>query len=280
MKIRSRVLPFGWYPSSSREIQNQLQSYTAAVPPLSPGVKVYGGVMPHAGWYFSGRLAAQVFYLAARQHQPQVVCLFGGHLQGSAPPLLVMDDAWETPLGPVPLATELYEPLQEQIPCAPEEPGDNTLEIQLPMIKYFFPQAKVLALRAPQSQTAIRLGEAVAAVARKKGLSLLAFGSADLTHYGPNYGWAPQGYGAQAVTWVKEVNDKKLVDQALHMAAPEVLRVGTQDHSSCSAGAIAAAISAARALGAKKGHLVDYYTSYDIMPGDSFVGYVGLLFIS
>lgn len=280
MKIRSRVLPFGWYPHSSREIQNQLESYTAGVKPLPPGAKAYGGVMPHAGWYFSGRLAAQVLYLASRQQQPQVVCLFGGHLQGNAPPLLAMEDAWETPLGPVPLATAMYEPLQEKIPCAPEEPGDNTLEIQLPMIKYFFPQAKVLAVRAPQSQTAIRLGEAVVAVARQLGLSLLAFGSADLTHYGPNYGWAPQGYGAKAVTWVKEVNDKKIVEHALQLAAPEVLRAGTQDRSSCSAGAIAAAISAARALGAQKGHLVDYYTSYDVMPGDSFVGYAGIIFLS
>lgn len=280
MKIRPRVLPYGWYPGSAREIKSQLEAYTAGVQPLAPGVKVYGGVVPHAGWYFSGRLAAQVFSLAARQLQPQVVCLFGGHLRGGAPPLLVLDEAWDTPLGPVPLATEMYGPLQDQIPCAPEEPGDNTIEVQLPMIKYFFPQAKVLAVRAPQSQTAVRLGEAVVAVARQLQLSLLAFGSADLTHYGPNYGWAPHGYGSKAVAWVKEVNDKKIVEQTLQLNAPEVLRAGTQDQSSCSAGAIAAAISAARALGARKAQLVDYYTSYDIMPNDSFVGYMGVVFLS
>lgn len=280
MRIRPRVLPYGWYPGSARDIKNQLETYTAGLKPLPADRKVYGGVMPHAGWYFSGRLAAQVFSLAARQTQPQVICLFGGHLRGGAPPLLVMEEAWETPLGPVALATEMYGPLQEKIPCAPEEPGDNTIEIQLPMIKYFFPQAKVLAVRAPQSQTAVRLGEAVVEVARQLQVSMLAFGSADLTHYGPNYGWAPQGYGPKAVTWVKEVNDKKIVDQTLQLNALEVLRTGTQDQNSCSAGAIAAAISAARTLGARRAQLVDYYTSYDIMPNDSFVGYMGIVFTS
>ncbi len=280
MKIRSRTLPFGWYPGSRQEIQRQLQAYVTGVKPLPVGAKVYGGVMPHAGWYFSGRLAAQVFYLAAQQLQPQLVCLFGGHLQGSAPPLLVMEDAWETPLGQVSLATEMYDPLQARISCAPEEPGDNTLEIQLPMVKYFFPQSKVLALRAPQSRTAVALGEDVVEVARILGYRLLAFGSADLTHYGPNYAWAPQGYGAKAVAWVKEVNDKKVVDSALKLDPEAVLQAGVQDRSSCSAGAIAAAISATRGLGAQRGHLVDYYTSYDIMPSDSFVGYVGIVYLS
>lgn len=124
----------------------------------------------------------------------------------------------------------------------------------------------------------MQLGQAVAQTAQELKLSLLAFGSSDLTHYGPNYGWAPKGYGAAAVQWVREVNDKEYVDRALKMDAEGVLQAAAKDQSSCSAGATAAAISAARTMGAAKAALVDYYTSYDIRPDTSFVGYAGILF--
>ena len=210
MSVRPRTLPVGWYPGSAKECQSELAAFVAGVKPLPAETKVYGGVMPHAGWYFSGKLAARVFYLAAQVKQPQVVCIFGGHLGGSSPPLLVQDEAWETPLGDLAMATNMFAPLQQKIACRPESPGDNTIEVQLPMVKYFFPQAKLLAVRAPHSQQAMQLGQAVAQTAQELNLSLLAFGSSDLTHYGPNYGWAPKGYGAAAVKWVKEVNDKNV----------------------------------------------------------------------
>ena len=140
MSVRPRTLPVGWYPGSGQECQSELAAFVAGVKPLPAGTKVYGGVMPHAGWYFSGKLAARVFYLAAQIKQPQVVCIFGGHLGGNSPPLLVQDEAWETPLGDLAMATDMFAPLQQKIACRSESPGDNTIEVQLPMVKYFFPR--------------------------------------------------------------------------------------------------------------------------------------------
>jgi MEMO1 family protein len=277
MRVRPRMLPTGWYPGSPSGCVEEIESFVAGVKPLPAGVKVYGGMIPHAGWYFSGKLAARVFHLNALATQPQVVCIFGGHLGGNSPPLLVTEDAWETPLGEAPLATEFYKPLSAKMTLNPEPPGDNTIEVNMPFIKHFFPQSQVLAIRAPQSDTALKLGEAVAEVARDLGKSILFFGSADLTHYGPNYGWAPKGYGADAVKWVKEVNDKRFMDAVLKLDASGAIAAATRDQSSCSAGAPAAAMTGAKKLGAARAHLVDYYTSYDIMPGDSFVGYGGVV---
>jgi AmmeMemoRadiSam system protein B len=277
MRTRERMLPVGWYPASASACKAEIEKFIAGTAPLPPGTRVYGGIVPHAGWYFSGKAAARVFSMAAKVLQPQVVCIFGGHLGGNSPPLLVGDDAWETPLGDLPLATEFYAPLAKRLTVREEYPGDNTIEVQLPFVKYFFPQAKVLALRSPHSATAIELGKAVAAVAKEFKISILAFGSTDLTHYGPNYGWAPKGYGPEAVKWVKEVNDKRFVDQALNLDGPGMLQTATQDQSACSAGGAVAAVAAAKADGAHKAALVDYYTSYDIMPSDSFVGYAGIV---
>jgi AmmeMemoRadiSam system protein B len=277
MRIRERMLPIGWYPASEKACMAEMDKFISGVKPLPAGTKVFGGIVPHAGWYFSGKAAARVFYLASLVTQPQVVAVFGGHLGGNSPPLLVTDEAWDTPLGDLKLATEFYEPLKRRIPMKEEYPGDNTIEIQLPFVKRFFPQAQALAVRSPSSTQAMELGQAVAAVARELKLSLLAFGSTDLTHYGPNYGWAPKGFGPNAVKWVKEVNDKRFVDLALKLDAAGMLKAAAEDQSACSAGGAAAAVAAAKKEGATKAILNDYYTSYDVMPGDSFVGYAGIV---
>jgi AmmeMemoRadiSam system protein B len=271
------MLPVGWYPASASACKTEIDKFIQGVAPLPSGTTVYGGIVPHAGWYFSGRAAARVFYSAAKALQPQVVCIFGGHLGGNSPPLLVVEDAWETPLGDLSLATEFYAPLAQRLSLREEYPGDNTIEVQIPFVKYFFPQAKALALRSPHSATAIELGKAVAAVAKELKVSILAFGSTDLTHYGPNYGFAPQGFGPNAVKWVKEVNDQKFIDAALKLDGAGMLKTAAQDQSACSAGGAVAAVATAKSNGAHKAALVDYYTSYDIMPNDSFVGYAGIV---
>ncbi len=277
MRIRERMLPAGWYPASASACKAEIEQFMAGSTPLPAGTAVCGGIVPHAGWYFSGKAAARVFGLAAKITQPQVVCVFGGHLGGNSPPLLVPEAAWETPLGDIALATEFYEPLAKRLTLREEYPGDNTIEVQIPFVKYFFPQAKLLALRSPHSATAIELGQAVVAVAQELKVSLLAFGSTDLTHYGPNYGSSPQGYGPAAVNWVKTVNDKKFIDQALKLDGAAMLKTAAEDQSACSAGGAVAAVAAAKQLGARKAALIDYYTSYDVMPGDSFVGYAGIM---
>ena len=277
MRVRERMLPPGWYPGSKGGCVADIERFVAGVSPLAAGAKVYGGIVPHAGWTYSGKAAAKVFYLAAKAGQPEVVCVIGGHLGGGRPPLLVEEDAWETPLGNIELATEFYEPLKKRLPFKYDSYQDNTIEVQLPMVKHFFPQSRVLALRAPHDSTALKVGEAVVAVAQELKRSLMVFGSTDLTHYGPNYGWAPKGYGPDAVKWVKEVNDKKFLEHALKLDGEGMLQAGARDQSACSAGGAAAAVAAAKKLGAAKAILTDYYTSYDVMPGDSFVGYAGIV---
>jgi AmmeMemoRadiSam system protein B len=277
MRTRERMLPVGWYPASASACKAEIEQFIAGTTPLPAGTKVFGGIVPHAGWYFSGKAAAQVFYLASKAHQPQVVCVFGGHLGGNSPPLLVAEDAWETPLGDLQLATEFYAPLAKRLTLREEYPGDNTIEVQLPFVKYFFPHAKALALRSPQSAAALELGQAVAAVAKELNVSILAFGSTDLTHYGPNYGFSPEGYGPEAVKWVKEVNDKKFIDLALKLDGPGMLKTAAENQNACSPGGAATAVTIAQAEGARKAALINYYTSYDIMPGDSFVGYAGIV---
>ena len=87
-----------------------------------------------------------------------------------------------------------------------------------------------------------------------------------------------KGIGPASVKWVKEENDKGFVDRALKMDADGLLKHAIENDSACSAGAAVSALTTCKALGAEKGILLDYYTSYDIMPDDSFVGYAGIIY--
>jgi len=281
MSRRARALPRGWYPFDQKDCQSEIESFIEgwSFSNLGPG-KGLGGMVPHAGWYFSGKLAARVFNLLKSRSKAQLIVLYGGHLSPDELPRMVMDKTWETPLGEVELHTEFAQTLMKRIEVRTENPnsGDNTMEIHLPMIKYFFPDTKLLAIRSPASLRAKSLGEEVAKLAKEEGISILSIGSTDLTHYGPNYGFTQKGTGRSAVEWVKKENDKGFIDCALKMDIEGLLKHAKKNDSACSAGAAASAMATCRSLGAEKGVLVDYCTSYEIMPDDSFVGYGGIVY--
>jgi len=281
MSRRNRGLPRGWYPFDEkdcrREIESYLEGWKASPMPSSKG---WGGIIPHAGWYFSGKLAARVFYSLKSKVKVEVVVLYGGHLSATDSPRIVTEETCETPLGDIEIHTDFVKKLMSSMDIKKESPtsGDNTVEIHLAMVKYFFPDAKLIAVRSPLSLKAESLGKEVAELAKKEGIAVLAIGSTDLTHYGPNYGYSPKGIGPAAVDWVKKENDNGFIDRALRMDAEGILKHARENRSACSAGAALSAMATCKALGTEKGFLLDYYTSYDIMPDNSFVGYAGIIY--
>lgn len=280
MSRRSRALPRGWYPADKRECQREIESFLEGWSPPIAIEKARGGIVPHAGWYFSGRLAARVFHLLQSGGKVDLIVLYGGHLGAEDLPRMIMEEAWETPLGEIEIRQDFARKLLKKIEAKAESPSsvDNTVEIQLAMVKYFFPESQLLAIRSPHSSRAVILGREIAGLAREEGISLLAIGSTDLTHYGPNYGFVSRGTGPSALKWVKNENDRGWIDLALKMDEEGLLKHALEHDSACSGGAAASAIASCKVLGAEKGTLVDYYTSYDVMPDDSFVGYAGIVY--
>src|SRR4030042_835094 len=242
MSRRARVLPRGWYPADKKECQQEIESYIEGWSPSQLHlIKGLGGIVPHAGWYFSGKLAARVFYSLKLKSKVEVVVLYGGHLSTEDVPRIVTEEVCETPLGDIKIHTGFVENLMKSVEIKKESPtsGDNTIEIQVTMVKYFFPEAKLVGIRSPLSLKAERLGKAVAEIAEKEGISILAIGSTDLTHYGPNYGFLRKGVGPPSVEWVKKENDKGFIDRTLKMDAEGLLKHALENDSACSAGAAA-----------------------------------------
>jgi AmmeMemoRadiSam system protein B len=279
--VRKRILPRGWYPVDGKDCEKEIESYLEGwTPPQLPSSRGLGGIIPHAGWYFSGKLAARVFYTLKLSGKAEVVILYGGHLAAEDLPRIVTEEAWETPFGDMEIHTSFVRNLMKSVEMRRESSAsaDNTVEVQLAMVKYFFPDAKLVAVRSPLSVKAEALGKEVARIARGEGVSLIAIGSTDLTHYGPNYGFTGKGVGPASLEWVKKENDRGFIDRALKMDGEGLLKHAVENESACSAGAAISAMATCKALGAEEGILLDYYTSYDIMPDESFVGYAGILY--
>ena len=137
---------------------------------------------------------------------------------------------------------------------------------------------QILALGVPPAPQSIEIGEAVGQWARQNSQHIRVLGSTDLTHYGPNYGFSPKGGGRQAVEWVREQNDRRVIDAILDMDPEKIIQEGITHQNACCSGAVAAAVAAAKHLGASQSHEVAYASSYDHSPGDSFVGYTGVVF--
>ncbi|MEW5910112.1 MAG: AmmeMemoRadiSam system protein B, partial [Thermodesulfobacteriota bacterium] len=241
-----------------------------------------GGIVPHAGWYYSGAIACNIIAALQGESHIDTIVIFGMHLHPSSSAYIMAEGTWETPFGDIEIHSDLADMLLKNFSFMVETPEnytpDNTIELQLPFIKYLFKDVRILPMGVPPRRSSLEIGKAVCMAATKMGEKIKVIGSTDLTHYGQNYGYTPKGGGAGALKWVKEENDRRFIDAVCSMDPERAIQEGITHRNACCSGAAATAISAAKALGAEKGKMIAYSTSYDKSPAESFVGYAGILF--
>ena len=283
--VRKAAFAGSWYPAGESECRRQIEDFIAENSGRpAPRMKAVGGVVPHAGWYFSGCIACRVFHLLklSAATDPDVIVVCGMHLHPGSPRYIMTEGAWETPLGNLEVDRELASRLAAAHRFVIETPTeftpDNTVELQLPFIRYFFEEARVVALGVPPDRDAPGIAADAVDAAADLGRRAVVIGSTDLTHYGDNYGFKTRGSGESAVSWVTQENDRLVIEAMLEMDPDRVIEVALSRRNACCAGAAAAAVAGARRLGADRARSVAYATSYEKSPGSSFVGYVGILF--
>ena len=286
MAVRKSILAGSWYPATAsaceQEIRSFLREMKGKCPAPENGQAYCGGIVPHAGWHFSGSIACNVISRLAAASQPDAVVIFGMHLHTNSSNHIMTHGAWETPFGDLDIETAIAERLTERFPFIIETPSrfvqDNTIEVQLPFIKYFFEDTPVVPIGVPPTLASLEIGMAAVDICRELGLRIKVIGSTDLTHYGDNYGYLPKGSGPKARRWVETENDAAMVAAILAMDSHRVLKLAREKQNACCSGAVATAVTAAKALGAEEAHQLAYATSYEKSPGESFVGYAGVLF--
>ena len=287
MSIRRAYRAGSFYPADEASCRQELQRCFGDYQPPDQPESVYGGIVPHAGWMFSGPTAAKVFKSIREKSGPETFLILGAvHVWGMGHKASLFDEgAWETPCGAIEIDDELARMILDE---APEEvqadqtshSSEHSIEVQIPFIQYLFPEAKIVPIMVSPSEQAVQLGRKIGGVLQKQNKAVCVLGSTDLTHYGPRFGYTPYGIGDESLSPMKE-NDRELIELATNMEATEVIREAEEHRNACGSGAIAATIAAVQELGAERGWLLEHTTSQDIMPerpASDFVGYAGIIF--
>lgn len=289
MSVRQPYRP-GFYGTSLRDCPAEARRLLDGVQlPDDVPERLVGGIVPHAGWTYSGRLAAVTFKALAGAVEPPTVILLGADHCRTATAGEVYDrGAWASPLGEVdidePLADALVAACDLLIPNPAAHAREHSLEIQLPLIQVVWPGVKIVPILVAATPDAVAIGRAVGEVAAGLDEPVVIVGSTDLTHHGDAYRFAPGGPGRQGVAWAA-ANDRRMIDLMERMAAERVVAESDERQNACGAGAVAATIAACRALGATAGRLLAYDNSYEIThrlypadDDDTTVGYASVVF--
>jgi AmmeMemoRadiSam system protein B len=280
VKIRPPCQAGGFYAGTAESLKTQIEN--CFLHKLGPGKipetveegrrQTIGFVCPHAGYMFSGAVAAHAYYKLALDGKPDVVFLFGPNHGGYGSGLAVINDGfWRTPLGDVEIDSESANKVVRESGIVDVDDSahrfEHSIEVQLPFLQYLYgSKFKIVPICFLMQDlfSAREVGEAVAKVLAGKNGVIIA--SSDMTHYEPQ----------------ESANRKdKMVLEAIEAMNEAKLYSVIKDHrvSACGYGPIAALITATKILGAKEAKLLCYKTSGDVI-GDysSVVGYAAVCF--
>lgn len=138
--IRPAAVAGMFYPGSASELRAEVQGMLAKAPPAETGPAPKALIVPHAGYVYSGPIAATAYACLAplRGRITRVVLLGPTHRVAVRGLALPRCDAFETPLGPVPVdheAEALVEALPQVIRHAGTHAQEHSLEVQLPFLR-------------------------------------------------------------------------------------------------------------------------------------------------
>jgi AmmeMemoRadiSam system protein B len=278
MQVRTPAVAGMFYPKTNQELKSSirncfLHNYGPGKIPCSPeDKKIIGVICPHAGYQYSGPIAANSYYAISSQ-RPELVIIIGPNHWGIGLDVATMKEgAWRTPLGDIEIDRECAIKINKICKFIEidsfSHTRDHCLEVQLPMLQEIFSHKfKILPLiLIDQSyNTAREIGKAIAKIAKIKKTMII--GSSDFTHYESND--------------FAHAQDKSLIDTVVSLDADKFYKVLQEKQiTACGYGAIASTMIACKELGATKGILNKYATSGDIT-GDksSVVGYSSIVFV-
>ena len=265
--IRRPVVAGAFYPGTSQGIESALDELW---PPQGlPPEEVKAVIVPHAGWVYSGKVAALTF---ARVQVPKNVVLMGPNHTGMGKPAAIMTDgAWLMPGGQVELDREFGCILKHQFEFIEEDAQahlqEHSLEVQLPFLSRVNHGLKLtpLCLSGLSLGDCLELGRSLARSVDMFGKPVLLVSSTDMSHY--------------ETVETARLKDRQAIDRILEMD-PEGLyhTVRSQGITMCGFIPTVAALAAALELGATEVELIRYATSGDVNHDyQKVVGYAGLI---
>jgi AmmeMemoRadiSam system protein B len=251
-----------------------------ALPKITKGnKKVRGLVVPHAGYIYSGAIAAYSYYFLASNGFADTFIILGPNHTGMGSGVSVMTEgAWQTPLGAVPINNNLSKNLFKGIIDKDENAHyyEHSIEVQLPFLQFCSADKKFdfvpICMAMQDIETSDEVGKIIADAVKKIDKNVVIIASSDFSHAGFNYMSMP--LEGLRVDQFAEKQDKKAIKQILELNPSGLIdTVHINDITMCGYGPVSSMITAAKILGANKAELLKYGTSYEVHPGTSCVGY-------
>ena len=270
-----------FYPSDPVKLSRAVEDFLDdALPPS--GERPIAIVCPHAGYIFSGQIAADAYKEAAGFDYETVVILGVNHTTPGFDAISVYPSGgFETPLGNAPID----EALAASVMAADKRftfdgrvhEREHSIEVQVPFIQIVFPKAKILpvVVGSQDPDVCARFGEVLAGAAG--GKSILIVASSDLSHY-PGYEDAVRVDRAtlEAIASLDAEKYESLTARWMQEPPPKL------DTCACGEGPILVAIAAAKKLGANRARIISYANSGSTLVGDRsrVVGYGAVSFVA
>jgi AmmeMemoRadiSam system protein B len=233
--------------------------------------EILGLLCPHAGYVYSGSVAANAFFELALDGRPDVVVILGPNHTGYGSGLSVMNEgAWRTPFGDVEIDAEVANELVKETSILDVDEvahrHEHSIEVQLPFLQYLYGNKfrfVPVCFLMQDLESAVEVGRALVEVLANRNAVVIA--SSDFTHY-----------ESQASVNRKDLAALKAVE-ALD-AKQLYATIEAENVSACGYAPIAALLTYAKGLGAQKAELLSHKTSGDIT-GDlrSVVGYAAVV---
>jgi len=234
--------------------------------------RIVGLICPHAGYMYSGPVAAHAFYELAIDGKPDTVVLLGPNHTGYGGALSLMREGkWRTPLGDIEIDSVLADAILHETNLVDLDElahrYEHSIEVQLPFLQFLYGNAFKIVPICFQMQdydSAVEVGAALTEAL--DGTNSVVIASSDMTHY-------ESAKSAAA-------KDNAALKAVIDMDAKRFYQtVETQNITACGYAPITALITYANGVLAKDAKLLSYHNSGDIT-GDhtSVVGYAAVSF--
>lgn len=244
-----------------------------SLPELGDRHQIKGVVAPHAGYVYSGPVAAHSYYKIVENGFPETFIILCPNHTGMGSGVSIMAEGeWITPLGSVEIDNEFSRRLVLNSGIIDSDnvahSQEHSCEVHIPFLQYFKKDFKIvpISMWMQDMETAHEIANSIAEISNELERDVVIIASSDFTHYQPQE--------------VASANDHQVLESISQMDEEQMYaRINNLNVSMCGYGPVATAITASKIMGAVKGEILKYATSGDLT-GDysSVVGYGSAVF--
>lgn len=270
--IRRPAVAEGFYPGNPAELNRIIDAFLGKAPKEElPGLIAM--LVPHAGYSYSGQIAALAYKLIEPQDYDTIVLIGPSHRAPFSGISVYNEGYFETPLGSVEINSELANSIieeNERIKFYPQvHIPEHSLEVQLPFLQRIFKQLTIvpIIMGSQSKKDAEILSQAL--IKNIRGKKVLLLGTCDYSHDYP-YSVAVK-MDKVALTAIEKFDTDELYE-----------KFNTGQCSMDAVGPVAAVMLAAKRLGADKVKVLKYANSGDVTGNKlgRIVGYASVVFYS